>query len=434
MNVRSATRFSKFALKARNAVQTRSNVGISSMNLDNFISKAGRIEKKKTQVPKREEAEETEAENEQERLRKKTQNGAWRRKTPQFQNIKKSSDYALLEKQMKEEQAEKREALLLSEIRRLRQNNTRLKLQLDFELLLMGRVDPTEMVSQAFKAVDENEDGVLSYKDFTNLIGLLNLDLPEEECQRIFSVCDWDESESISEEECKKSLLPMLRAITLNDADDGPLQGLTDGAERDRVMAENGIESHGTPKAVHNDGSTLLGKISRSIRNGLSLFIPEGIFVQYDNVPEEKWTITPDGKCAFWNCPGERCMGFSKLKPGGFLAPHTHPHFESYIGLKGRADIQLGEQIMSIDPGTLVHIPSYVTHGLVNNSDEDFIWLYMFPSLQPGEEVPYTFECGTSWSMTNPAIQQLVDWDYDQILKQNLRHCKVPDPPALERE
>jgi len=226
----------------------------------------------------------------------------------------------------------------------------------------------------------------------------------------------------------------MLRAITLNDADDGPLQGLTDGAERDRVMAENGIESHGTPKAVHNDGSTLLGKISRSIRNGLSLFIPEGIFVQYDNVPEEKWTITPDGKCAFWNCPGERCMGFSKLKPGGFLAPHTHPHFESYIGLKGRADIQLGEQIMSIDPGTLVHIPSYVTHGLVNNSDEDFIWLYMFPSLQPGEEVPYTFECGTSWSMTNPAIQQLVDWDYDQILKQNLRHCKVPDPPALERE
>lgn len=76
--------------------------------------------------------------------------------------------------------------------------------------------------------------------------------------------------------------------------------------------------------------------------------------------------------------PGEISSGIARVPPRKIHGTHNHPHAtELYYVLKGKARVNVGDEWIDADEGTEIFIPKGMDHGVVNDSDEDFEFLYV---------------------------------------------------------
>lgn len=72
------------------------------------------------------------------------------------------------------------------------------------------------------------------------------------------------------------------------------------------------------------------------------------------------------------------------IEPGGGMPLHTNKvEHEQYV-LRGRARVQLGEEILEVTSGNIVFIPANLPHCYTNIGDEPFEFLCLVPN---GEDV-----------------------------------------------
>ncbi|RAH68055.1 RmlC-like cupin [Aspergillus aculeatinus CBS 121060] len=82
------------------------------------------------------------------------------------------------------------------------------------------------------------------------------------------------------------------------------------------------------------------------------------------------------------------CAGIAICPPQtGHLCAHRHTQAELYYVLEGRATVTIDGQPHQIAKGTAVFIPGDAEHSVMNDSDEDFKWLYVFPGGSFGDVV-----------------------------------------------
>src|SRR5689334_13370488 len=61
----------------------------------------------------------------------------------------------------------------------------------------------------------------------------------------------------------------------------------------------------------------------------------------------------------------------------GLLCRHHHPQDEVYYVLEGHATVTVGADKHQVEKGSAIYIPGGIEHGVVNDADEDFKWLYV---------------------------------------------------------
>lgn len=57
--------------------------------------------------------------------------------------------------------------------------------------------------------------------------------------------------------------------------------------------------------------------------------------------------------------------------PGTGAPPHTHVETEHFHVMRGRLTVHLGDEIIELDPGDTVHIPSGAPHAFSNKTGEE---------------------------------------------------------------
>jgi mannose-6-phosphate isomerase-like protein (cupin superfamily) len=70
--------------------------------------------------------------------------------------------------------------------------------------------------------------------------------------------------------------------------------------------------------------------------------------------------------------------GQSTLYPGGGVPLHRHHNEEVYIILHGSGEMTVGDERITVSPGSAVYLPPGVPHALRNTGGEDLIvmWVY----------------------------------------------------------
>ncbi|PYI07225.1 RmlC-like cupin [Aspergillus sclerotiicarbonarius CBS 121057] len=63
----------------------------------------------------------------------------------------------------------------------------------------------------------------------------------------------------------------------------------------------------------------------------------------------------------------------------GHLCAHRHTQAELYYVLKGRATVTIDGQPHQVEKGSAIFIPGDAEHSVMNDSDQEFEWLYVFP-------------------------------------------------------
>ncbi|QIS11401.1 cupin domain-containing protein [Nocardia arthritidis] len=62
------------------------------------------------------------------------------------------------------------------------------------------------------------------------------------------------------------------------------------------------------------------------------------------------------------------------LRPGGVSAAHAHHEYELFIGIAGRAVVEVDGERHAFAAGDLVHLTPGATHHVRNDGDADFEW------------------------------------------------------------
>jgi quercetin dioxygenase-like cupin family protein len=72
-------------------------------------------------------------------------------------------------------------------------------------------------------------------------------------------------------------------------------------------------------------------------------------------------------------------LSMTRLPAGAEIPMHIHAaSTENFFGLKGIAICQVGGERFEFGHGSCVSVPAGVEHGLVNESDEDLVFLAIF--------------------------------------------------------
>lgn len=112
----------------------------------------------------------------------------------------------------------------------------------------------------------------------------------------------------------------------------------------------------------------VMGKLKRAIR-----------------LDEVEWKRNDDPrdwlnyKRLIWRETGstDLCIGMGRLAPGKVLDLHNHPDDgEFYYVLEGRAKVSVDEEVIDATPGTAIYIPAASKHKIVNDGEENFVFLY----------------------------------------------------------
>jgi quercetin dioxygenase-like cupin family protein len=81
-----------------------------------------------------------------------------------------------------------------------------------------------------------------------------------------------------------------------------------------------------------------------------------------------------------------------KIGPGGLSKPHVDPYNHAFYFISGTGTVTIGEQSWQLKPGTIVKIPSGLTHGFANTGADDLTFLVIYDpphvSGGPFEDVP----------------------------------------------
>jgi quercetin dioxygenase-like cupin family protein len=59
------------------------------------------------------------------------------------------------------------------------------------------------------------------------------------------------------------------------------------------------------------------------------------------------------------------------IKAGGKIEPHKHENREVFYITKGEAEVSVGDQYLTGLKGRIFFIPAGVSHGIINNGQED---------------------------------------------------------------
>ena len=97
----------------------------------------------------------------------------------------------------------------------------------------------------------------------------------------------------------------------------------------------------------------------------------------YDLEAEEDIAIGPDYSSAHggW-VKGERIQVLLYHKDRGTGSrPHRHPNEQFIYILKGKVKAQVEEEVKTLGPGELVHIPADKLHSMVATEDEELVYL-----------------------------------------------------------
>lgn len=72
---------------------------------------------------------------------------------------------------------------------------------------------------------------------------------------------------------------------------------------------------------------------------------------------------------------GKSVAGIMRVRPGGSVSPHTHQRSHHHMWVvEGNAEM-LGERV---GPGTYLHVPAGVEHGISHPGDEGCTFLYLY--------------------------------------------------------
>jgi len=81
-------------------------------------------------------------------------------------------------------------------------------------------------------------------------------------------------------------------------------------------------------------------------------------------------------------------LGVSKFTPGTVTAFLTHQEEELVYVLKGKGRIRLKDGEVSYQAGDGIYIPAGISHGVVNDGDEDveMVFAFSWPDYPPTEK------------------------------------------------
>lgn len=72
-------------------------------------------------------------------------------------------------------------------------------------------------------------------------------------------------------------------------------------------------------------------------------------------------------------------FGTCEVPPGGRLRPHFHAEVEAYYVTAGSGEVLLDEDIVTVQPGSVLYIPGDLVHGIRNKGTETLSLLWIFP-------------------------------------------------------
>jgi mannose-6-phosphate isomerase-like protein (cupin superfamily) len=67
-----------------------------------------------------------------------------------------------------------------------------------------------------------------------------------------------------------------------------------------------------------------------------------------------------------------------KIGPGGLSKPHVDHYNHAFYFISGTGTVTLGKQSWPLKPGTIVKIPSGLTHGFENTGQDDLTFLVIY--------------------------------------------------------
>ena len=79
-------------------------------------------------------------------------------------------------------------------------------------------------------------------------------------------------------------------------------------------------------------------------------------------------------------------VSWVEVEPGSSQQEHTHDEEQAYLVVSGSGRMRVGDEEAEVGEGDLVHVPSGVSHGLVNASDTERL-VYATVAASSEEEV-----------------------------------------------
>lgn len=75
------------------------------------------------------------------------------------------------------------------------------------------------------------------------------------------------------------------------------------------------------------------------------------------------------------------CAGIAVCPPKtGSLALHRHAQAEIYHIIEGRGTVVIEGQKHPVEKGATIFIPGEAEHGVINETEEELRWFYVFPT------------------------------------------------------
>jgi len=87
---------------------------------------------------------------------------------------------------------------------------------------------------------------------------------------------------------------------------------------------------------------------------------------------QKSWLLLTEGQFGAKNL----AITLVKGAPGSMQAVHGHPDNEQiYVIVRGRAVMQVADEMQEVGEGTLVYIPPGAAHAIKNTSDEPLVFV-----------------------------------------------------------
>lgn len=96
-------------------------------------------------------------------------------------------------------------------------------------------------------------------------------------------------------------------------------------------------------------------------------------FIHYDQIERE--LVTPQHSTAYGAlAAGESIeVGLLSFKGGEGANPHSHPHEQIVVVLKGRVRARVGDEEQELGPGSGFHVPPNLPHGVTALEDSEVL-------------------------------------------------------------
>jgi len=111
-----------------------------------------------------------------------------------------------------------------------------------------------------------------------------------------------------------------------------------------------------------------------------------------------------EGRCKYKRLQSDCIVGICRIEGnGGSLELHRHEPAENYLIMRGKAWVTVGEKKILAQEGTTIYIPSNVQHGVSNPFEDEFVFYYVFPTMENTASISYTYNStGKQEVVTSP--------------------------------